>query len=209
MYDQTDNGVLIVTDTLVVDANDQPAFFAHKVWAFPTLNLVIALTGAATVGDALNHYLSTMHGPRDVEELDALAPDLLRLIDGDLRTRLGDIGVACVYVFGFPSGSDQLVRYTYSSRNNYESERDSGAATFVKPKPTAFDPDVPTTGQELIELAVKVRHESDTGVCPHPVPIGGDLFLTDFRTGLFGTQHLYRFPDYEEHLALMNGGAAQ
>ncbi|MEV7875568.1 hypothetical protein [Microbacterium sp. NPDC089188] len=208
MFDQSDTEALIVTDTLATDAVDRPAMFAHKVWALPTMNLAIALTGTSTVGDELYRYLSTIHGPRDVTELDEIAPDLLRTIHAYVRAAHGEIGSSTVYVFGFPTGSTQITRYTYRSVLDYASTSDTGPAVAVRPAPETFEPEYPNTRDEFIQLAVRVREENDSGASPEPVKIGGDLFLTTVQDGLIGTEHLYRFPDYEEHLAAMNGGNA-
>lgn len=206
MFDQSDTEALIVTDTLATDLNDKPAMFAHKVWALPTMNLVIALTGTSTVGDELYRYLSTMHGPRDIAGLDEIAPELLRAIHARVQHEHGAIGSSTVYVFGFPTGSDRLTRYTYRSVMDYVSSSDTGPATAVRPAPETFEAEYPNTREDFIHLAVRVRDENDSGASPEPVKIGGDLFLTTVRNGLIGTEHLYRFPDYEEHLAVMNGG---
>ncbi|MEV7757890.1 hypothetical protein AB0O16_07300 [Microbacterium sp. NPDC089180] len=205
MFDQSDTEALIVTDTLVTDIHDHPAMFAHKVWALPTMNLAIALTGTSTVGDERYRCLSTVHGPRDIVELDGIAPDLLRAIHARVQHEHGPIGSSTVYVFGCPTGTSQLVRYTYRSVMDYESSSETGAATAVRPAPETFEAEYPETREDFVQLAVRVRDENDSGASPEPVAIGGDLFLTTVRDGLIGTEHLYRFADYEEHLAAMNG----
>lgn len=207
MFDQSDTEALIVTDTLATHDDDRPAMFAHKVWALPTMNLAFAITGTSTIGDEFYRYLSTMHGPRDITELDEIAPSLLRRIHAYVQEAFGAIGSSTVYVFGFPTGSPQLIRYTYRSVMGYASSSDTGPAVAVKPAPETFEAEYPTTREEFIQLAVRVREENDAGRSPEPVKIGGDLFLTTVRDGLVGTEHLYRFPDYEEHLALMNEGS--
>lgn len=203
LFSQDDDQVLIVTDTLAVDQDDRPAIFAHKVWSLPTLNMVMAVTGASGVGDEFFRFLSTVPGPRDVTDVDNLAPDLLRQIDAGLRATHGDVGTATLYVFGFPTDSSQLLRYTYRSTLSYESARDSGSAVAVKPAPATFTAEVPNTLDEHIALALKVREEQDGGRSPEPVKIGGDLFLTMFQNGTCSTARIYTFPDKDVHLTQM------
>jgi hypothetical protein len=157
------------------------------------MNMAIAMTGTPEVGDFWYNHIINAAGARDIEELNTVAPQSLRDIQALLEQRYGDAGHSTVQHFGFPRGSDRLVRYAYRSKNNYEPEVFSGARFNVKPSPPGFELEYPETIEEMIDLAVRLRDENRRR--PDGVPIGGDIFATSISNWNILTVRLGEFPD--------------
>lgn len=201
MFDQTPSSAMVFTDTLVVDVKDQPLLFRSKVWIFPQLNMVMAVTGAANIGDAWDIHLRDRRGVRDIEGVVTGAPATLRKIFGTLTEMHGkEIGSATVYLFGFPHGTGEMVRYIFRSIEDFKPERYVGDIFAVKPRPKSFTAAYPETNDEVIALAERVQAENR-------VPIGGELHITQIEDGKIISARMHQFPGYEEAWAKMRASA--
>ena len=200
-YSQFEDQVLLVTDTMVVGGNDdRPAGFRSKVWPLPHMNMVVAMTGTAEIGDIwCNHILSA--GATNIEELNEIASSSLQRIQAEVEAHYGPAGTSTIYHFGFPPGADQLVRYTYRSKNDYSPEAYSGYQYLVKPAPPKFKLKQPDSLADIIGLAehlkLTMRLDSDAAM------IGGELFVTQVKNWAQQTYRIHRFDDYEDTLATM------
>lgn len=197
MFHQWATGARIYMDTLVVDADHVPKGYQYKVWTFPHLNMVMATTGTAEVATLLGDQLAGPHGLSDIDAVNDVAPAELRRIYAWLTEAQGDIGTATVYMFGFPDGSDKLVRYIYRSVMNFEPERhreETEDPQFaVKPPPRSFELTYPWTKEEIVDMANRVRDERMKGLTDDDIPIGGELFATTVNEGTIYTERLHRF----------------
>lgn len=198
---QLDDAVQIVTDTLVSDENRDPVQYAHKVTSFPHLDMTGVVTGSGNLGYQFFSYIEFSPHLADVDEVNEIAPTVLRDMWKGLQEQYAplDIGTATVHLFGFPMGSEKIVRYIYRSTKDFESERHEGMSDFgVKPPPQQFELVAPESTQEIIELAAKIRQENDELRTPGPVAIGGDLFVTFMERHRTLTERIYRWSDHAE-----------
>lgn len=130
--------------------------------------------------------LTSRNAPTDIESINAEAPQALRSISESLTNRYGPLGRSTIYHFGYPAGSDKLVRYTYRSGYDFEPKRFEGFEFGAKPTPPGFTLDAPQIRQDYIDLAERLR-EANT-LLDEGVPFGGDLFATFVRNWDIGTQ---------------------
>lgn len=200
-YTQIDDAVQIVTDTLVSDGDRNPVLYHHKVSTFPQLNMVGVVTGFGSFGYQFFSQIEFIPRLSDIEEVNETAPAILRVMYKAWQEYHApeEIGTSTVYLFGFPEGSDRIVRYIYRSTKDFVPERHEGMSdTGVKPAPQQFKLVAPETPQEIVDLAVRIREENDELRTPGPVAIGGDLFVTYMDRDRTITERLYRWDDYRE-----------
>ncbi|MEV7692486.1 hypothetical protein AB0N73_04045 [Microbacterium sp. NPDC089189] len=209
LFDQTETDVLLITDTLVVDHDDKPTMFQHKVWTLPQMNMAIAATGTANVALTWRNVLSESFSPEDIEGLNDHAPAALRAISAHLAKENGPLGRTTIYHFGFPTGSHKLVRYIYRSQNNFEPERFEGSQFGAKPAPPGLTFERPEGREETIALAERLRDENVHRKDEGGVPIGGDLFATLVTNGSSQTVRWHRFSDYSDTRYAMSSFAAK
>jgi hypothetical protein len=112
----------------------------------------------------------------------------------------GDHGISTIYMWGFPRGTDDLIRYVHRSKLNYAPERGSGQAFGHKPRAETFDPGLPETPAQVIELAIRLKQEKDDNRTLGPVAIGGDLIATHLTPTSIEQRHWHRFDDYDDTL---------
>lgn len=205
LYEQREDCVEILTDTLVTTADGiTPSAYHRKVWEYPHLNLVMVVTGTANVGSELHLVIDGLDDASDIDDLDAIAPDVLRAIEARLVEQFGDIGASTVHLFGFPRESKELVSYAYTSQDGarFASSRFVGGKLSVGPPPVAFTPRVPETPAEKVALACLLRQEQDEmlGAGLEAVRIGGEIVATLVERDNIRTVTWYRFADYDELL---------
>lgn len=194
MFDEEEENITIYSDTLVVDAQYRPVGYRNKVWTFPHLNLVITTTGTAEVGEAWAHQVGRLLDVRDIEDLNQIAPKWLPEIHEHVAAQAGeDIGTATIYMWGFPTGSKTMTRYTYRSPDGYQSEPSTGRGFATKPPARTFTPERPESLEDVIVLAERIRTENGDGRAKGTVPIGGELFETHVARGLTQTRRVHEF----------------
>ncbi len=197
--------------------SNRPVLYATKVWTYPHMNLAIAVTGLADLGDGFDDRIRRRWGIRDIEDLNSIAQGDLkeqfeRIVEWSAEVFPGeDVGTATVYAFGFPHGSNEMVRYTYRSMKDFEPERcvEPEPRFTTKPPLKSHEFDVPLSREEAIALATQIRKEQGDGTEEGTVAIGGELYLTVLEPYRITSELLYRFPDYEEMWqAMLEGSAA-
>lgn len=205
MYEVRDDHVLILSDTLVTEADRvTPVCYQSKVWLMPERNMAMALTGTAEIGLGLFSLVEQEQAFRDIEEVNEVAPLMLRHIRDELEKLRPDNDITTVYLFGFPAGSDRPASYTYTSRDGADFAPKPGVAGNFAYRPGAqrFTPDYPVSAEDLVELACKIRDEQDqlrSEGLPF-VRIGGELHATRIENGQILTSVWHRFDDYDESL---------
>lgn len=202
---QWEDWVELVADTLVVRGDDDtPSMYYPKVYPIPQLNMVMAATGTAEVAGALLAFIVNSPGLRDINDVDAIAPEKLREFRDQVAETYGDAETSTIYLYGFPEGSDKVLSCTYTTMRggDFESERFQGNKFMVKPGPQTFTADVPYEPEDRIALAYRLREEQrqlrEQG--EKSVAIGGELLA--FRLHKDGIERSvwHRFPDYDESL---------
>lgn len=202
MFDQTETDVLIVADTLVT-TDGEVSMFQQKVWPLPHLNAVIALTGTANVGAEWYHWITNTPGITDIETLNATAPQVLGEIYDAMTKAYGDIGSTVIFAFGFPDGSDKIVRYGYRSESRFNPERSAEPGFLAKPYPEGVKLTRPNERAEWVSLALWMREQNYLYGTDGGVAIGGELYATQLANRQVQTVRWHRFDDYEKHLEEM------
>lgn len=204
-FHHEEKSAMILTDTLATTPEGEAFMFVSKAWAIPHMNMAIAVTGAANLGALWNQYLRNSLIARDIEMVDRLAPAQLRRLWSEVLEEHGIVGAPTVtmYHFGFPEGSEHLVRYVYRSTENFESERSEQACIGVKPVPEGqFE--TPEDLDGWVALAERVRAEQDARPAADRVHIGGEFYVLHLRNWQSMTMRLHRFEDYEQTWLDMN-----
>lgn len=167
------------------------------------------LPQATSMRSMSSQILTAGLASRDITAIDDSARELQRAIHAELERRRGHVGTSTVSVFGFTEGSSRLVRYTYRSVRNYESERSEQTGVATRPAPETFETTLPTSLLEYIELVEHVRAENDAAERSEPVKIGGHLFLTPVQSGSVTIGRIHTFPGAEDHRAQMEAAAGR
>lgn len=203
---QGDEFALLISDTLVTHGDD-PFMFGPKVHPFPHLNMAMASMGSRNFGVAWERVLGSATGLSDIESLDASTPESLRYLYADVADQLGeDPGSSTIYHYGFPSGSDKIVCYTYRSSADFKSERFEGPRFTAKPLPAGFVFEAPRDPQEAIALALRVRDLNNQNLGDWGVHIGGELYATLIENWSIHTRRWHRFEDYDQTDAAIHAG---
>jgi len=205
MFMHQEKSALILTDTLATTPAGEPFMFHSKAWVIPHMNMAVAITGIANFGAKWNEFLRNSLIACDVDMVDQFAPEQLRQIWAELldEFELDGEPTATIYHFGFPSESEQLVRYVYRSTSNFESERWEQPGFGIKPEPEGTL-QVPTDFDEWVDLAKHVRAEQDELPADKRIYIGGELYLLLIQNWQSQLVRLYRFDDYEQAWLDMN-----
>lgn len=209
MCQQTPTWASIITDTLVTDVTggkNVPTLYLTKVWTYLHANMLMVVTGLSDLGDAVDDFIRRKIGIRDIEDLNKVATPYFQELFANLQKWYEDnlpgeeSGTATIYMFGFPHESSEMVRYTYRSTTGFESERtvETESMFFAKPGPRNFDWSVPTTREEAVALAIRIRDENGDGTAEGTVAIGGEIQVTVIERYRITSELLYRFPDYED-----------
>ncbi|MFD6699834.1 MULTISPECIES: hypothetical protein [unclassified Microbacterium] len=186
MVDQREDFAIIFSDTLVVDDENAPRRAQLKVWYLPELNIGMTVTGAADVGAEWFRHLQEHGAGLTLEQINDGATAKLQELYGSVTAHHGsDIGRCTVHLFGFQSG--KLARYSYSVGDQFEGKRHEGPAYFINPPAQTFTAYQPTTLEETIELATRLREERE-------VPIGGDLMMFILEDGRIRADRVHVFP---------------
>lgn len=205
MYELYEDHALILSDTLVTEGDGiTPVCYQSKIWPLPELNMAMALTGTAQIGLGLYQLLHRFEDLRDIEDLNELAPSMLRHVRDELEKIRPDEDITTVYLFGFPTGSEKVASYTYTSRDGADFASKAGeiGKLSYRPGPQRFTPEFPATEQDMIDLACKIRDEQDqfrAEGLPF-VRIGGELRATRVENNRILTSVWHTFDDYDETL---------
>ncbi|MEI3866631.1 hypothetical protein V6S02_05980 [Microbacterium sp. CCNWLW134] len=198
IFSQTEENLILWTDTLVVDTDHRPTGLAQKAWALPDINVLVAATGTAEIALSFVENLNRASGLTDIEDVNGRATGVLQAIHDTLEAHVGNIGRSTIYVWGFPADGGKLVRYIYRSMNNYQPERYVGDQFGAKPSPPGRELEMPSSHEDVIELALQLQQINRDS--EHGVPSGGELIATYLQRGDVRTQLIFQFPDLEESL---------
>lgn len=162
-----------------------------------------ALTGPALLGTLLHHEMNNAATPlEDIERATTVLPEMLRDLHRSMEAKSDrPVDSAWVGLFGFPTGSTRTLSIQFTTEADYEPEdRFEGGNRFgVKPwGDNSFELIAPTSEQETIELATRIRADNDKRIAYRPCAIGGELYVTILNSWVTQTGRLHRFPDYDE-----------
>lgn len=96
-----------------------------------------------------------------------------------------------------------MVRYTYRSTADFETEATAESGFGIKP-PRAAGAATPDELSEWIDLAEQVRTEQGTTPITDRVHIGGELILTVLTNDGISIATAHRFGDYDDQWQAMN-----
>ena len=195
--------VIVVTDTLATHPTGEPYLLVSKCAVVPHLELVVASTGIAQVGQRWAHQLHTATLARNIDLLDQHVPAALRTIAAALEDEFGELpGTSTVYHFGFSEEKEEYVGYAYRSEKNYVSE-DLAGGFGVKPAPVGpFS--APNDIDDIVALGRRIRTEQDTGPRESRIYIGGEFWMTVLVNRTIQVSKLFRFDDFERQWLEMN-----
>lgn len=198
MFTQQADGIVVVTDTLATAPDGAPSFFKTKAFPIPHLQMVVAMTGLANLGEKLIDRLYTSMLARDIDMAAQHTPATLTTLTGELVAQFGTFaGTSTIYYFGYSPTHGQYVRYVFRSTSGFQPEFSTEAAFGVKPHPDGTF-ESPTTFPEMIELAERIRNEQAAVPPEDRIHIGGQLTLTVLRDRQITTVQLHEFADAEQ-----------
>lgn len=195
--------IAIVTDTLATTPAGNPHLFVSKVSIVPHLDMVVAFTGLAVIGERWAEKLRTAILARDMDMVNLHAPSALREIEQAAIIEFGALpSTTTIYHLGYSTALDGYSGYAYRSENRFVSERmDPGFR--IKPQPLSL-PEAPSTFEEMIALGIQVRAEQDADDSANRVFIGGEFVLTLMEKRSILTQKIHRFNDFDNQWLEMN-----
>lgn len=203
MFNLSPTQVFVVTDTLATTNSGTPFMFVSKCVAMPHLEMVVAHTGIATVGQRWAYQLQTGVIARDIDLLDRHVQAALQQIDAEVEAEFGKPGMSStIYHLGYSQDRQCYTGYVYRSTNGYASEPMEPGFR-IKPGPEG-DFNTPNTLEELIQLGVRVRAEQDARPIDERVHIGGEFVQTMLGERCMLTSKIHRFEDFETQWLAMN-----
>jgi hypothetical protein len=198
MFSHELDGIAIVTDTLATATDGTPSFFKTKAFPIPHLQMVVAMTGIANVGERLVDRMFTSTLARDIDMAAQHTTAILAAIVAELRAEFGSLdGSSTIYFFGYSPSHGRYVRYVFRSTNGFRVELSTDSGFGVKPHPAGpFEP--PSALPEMVGLAERVRSEQAAMPEAERVHIGGQLMLTVLRGQQIAIMQLHEFADIEQ-----------
>jgi hypothetical protein len=203
MFALAPNEVVVLTDTLATTPAGGPYLFVSKCSVVPHLEMLVAFTRVAQVGQLWSHKLQTEMLARDIDLLDQHVPNALRAMAAQVDREFGNASTAStVYHLGYSESQACYTGYVYRSENDFASEvMDPGFR--IKPVPEgSFE--APSSLDEMVALGIRVREEQDASPPADRVYIGGELIITAMLDRNVQIRKLYRFEDFDSHWRTMN-----
>jgi hypothetical protein len=198
MYFLASDAVTIFTDTLATKDAGMSRRFTSKCWGFPHMGLCVAMTGSAPIAHRWISTLNEVTMWRDIEDLNVAAPEALRQVVRDLIAEGEPIGgTTTAYHFGLPERSSEYVGYAYRSAKDFVSDKLVNGFG-VKPPPDEDWPETPTTLEEIIELAKRIKAEQDSRDPDIRLFIGGELVCVAMVNAAWNIVRVHRFDDYDD-----------
>jgi hypothetical protein len=203
MFNLSPSQVYIVTDTLATTPSGDPKMFVSKCVAIPHLEMVVAHTGVADIGQRWTHYLQTNMLARDIDLLDAHVQPTLQQINAEIEAEFGQIAMSStIYHLGYSLYRGCYIGFVYRSTNGYASELMEPGFR-VKPAPEgAFS--TPSSLEELVHLGIRLRAEQNAQPANERVHIGGEFVQTVLSDRCALISKVYRFGDFEPQWLAMN-----
>jgi hypothetical protein len=203
MFATDPNQVLVVTDTLATHPTGEPYLLVSKCSIVPHLEIAVAYTGVAQVGQRWAHQLQTAVLARNIDLLDQHVPGALRKVTTDVIDEFGDLpGSSTVYHFGYSEEKEAYVGIAYRSEKDFESDP-IPYGFGVKPVPVG-EFSAPNDLDGLVALGKQIRAEQDAGPQESRIYIGGEFWMTVLANRTIQVSKLFRFDDFEEQWLQMN-----
>jgi hypothetical protein len=191
IYQVTDERVAVLTDTMACDLDGTPLAFIDKCEVIPHLGVAIAGNGWAGLGERFVEVLRTSPLVRDVDTVNAVAPELLGGIwEGLASCRPAGRDRTTIYVFGMSEALGVGCGFAYKSDEGFVSQPAPKGAVGITPVPSFDDYDVATL-DGWVDLACRLRDDGADG----RLVIGGDLMLTVLAPGSTSVSRVHRFDD--------------
>jgi len=203
MFATDPSQVLVVTDTLATHPSGEPFLLVSKCSIVPHLEMAVAYTGVAQVGQRWAHQLQTAVLARNIDLLDRHVPGALRKLTSELTEEFGELpGSSTVYHFGYSEEKEAYVGIAYRSEQNFESDPITSGFG-VKPVPTgSFSPPGDLDG--WIALGRRIRDEQDARPKEERIYIGGEFWITALANRTIQTSRIFRLENFEEQWLQMN-----
>lgn len=203
MFAFSPDGAWIATDTLATTMEGNPHLLVSKCFIASHLELAVAFTGVANVGQEWTQWVQSRMLARDIDMLDLHTPEALRSVHEQLKCP--DDATATIYHLGFSPESDKYVGYVYRSTSDYESEELPESGFAIKPQPADIEAMEPPGGaDEIIALAESVRASEGAKPRGERIYIGGELILTQLHEHVITATKIHQFADFEEAWLAMN-----
>lgn len=203
MFNLSPAQVFVITDTLATTEAGAPFMLVSKCVAMPHLEMVVAFTGIANVGQRWTHQLQTGMVARDIDLLDRHVQSNLQRIESGVEAELGRaVTSSTIYHLGYSQDRECYTGYVYRSTDGYASEPMEPGFR-IKPAPIG-DFSTPNTQEELIELGLRLRTEQDARSADERIYIGGEFVQTLLSQRCMVTAKVHRFEDFESHWLAMN-----
>lgn len=133
MFALAPEGVWIVTDTLATTMEGEPHLLASKCFTAPHLELAVAFTGVANVGQEWTQWVQSRVLASDIDMLDRHEPGVIRAVYAELEGP--EDATATIYHLGFSLTENAYVGYIYRSTSDFESEELPAPCFAIKPPP--------------------------------------------------------------------------
>jgi hypothetical protein len=207
MFSLTPDSVTLLTDTLATTNEGEPLSLVTKCGLMPHLDLVIAVTGTAQLGDRWRSCVLSDMLCRDIDMLDLHAPNALQRIWAEVRSEFEDAmpadATSTVYHLGLSEDRGTYGGYVYRSTSGFQSEvLEPGFR--VRPRPDDALRDPPGTIDEMVSLAHRLREEQEAVPIGTRIHIGGDLVLCVMHERSVVFAKVDRFSDFEDTWQRMN-----
>jgi hypothetical protein len=193
-YTDPDQAV-VVTDTLATNPEGSPYMFTSKALYLPHLKTIVAGTGFGGFSGAWVIEANNRMVVRGVENLNFHAPNTLREMWDDQRTRhsLDELWTTTVYHFGLSEESGKVMGFAYRSTNNFTSEP-IPFGLYAKPECTS-----PPEGVNLFDHFQSMMNDQRATQAAKPagarVFIGGEAVAIHLTSKECTFRSLFEFPD--------------
>lgn len=205
MFNLAPEEVVVLTDSLATTASGEPFLFVSKCYVIPHLDMVMAHSGVAALGQRWAVQLQTAMLARDIDELDQHSPAALRMVQSELGADAA-LGSSTIFHLGYSPSAKSFVGYAYRSGQDYASAPMGSSCFRVRPALRSGDTPVPSDLAGMVELAKAIRLEDD--VAPDRAYIGGHLLITTLTVAAGATFissfKAHRFDDYGRDWRAMN-----
>jgi hypothetical protein len=203
MFATDPSQVVIVTDTLATHPTGEPFLLVSKCSIVPHLEMAVAYTGVAQVGQRWVHQLQTAVLARNINLLDQHVPGALRQVTADVVAEFGELpGTSTVYHFGYSEEKEAYIGIAYRSEQDFQSDPIQYGFG-VKPVPSG-DFSAPQDIDGLLAMGKQIRAEQDAGPKETRIYIGGEFWMTVLANRTIQVSKLFRFDDFEEQWLQMN-----
>ena len=203
------DGVIVLTDTLLVTAEGKAAAFVQKVHSLAHLDALVSGRGDAALISDWVAMASQRLLARDFDMLSELAPALIRKIHGRLpvdRTAAWP-GTTTIFMWGWSNRAERFTGYRYKSKQDFERQplEPIGIAPGFEDECEQIKAAL-AGDQVALGLCGALRQQHLESRRQAEKAVGGEAMmatLTRAAAGHVATEcvRLFRFPDYDEDYA--------